>query len=471
MSVLAVASPELHGIAKDLFSDHCVVAITPVAGEFEWAENVAWTIARAAASTGRRTALIDLSLDDPRLHKQAAHAKDTGIVDAFLFGASLQHVASKEEDANLHFIGVGTPPLEPEEVWASDRWQRLFRGFKKEEALLLLFMPTEALDALTLPPDLIVALAPSGFDSGGPRAPQLRSAIDRGIPLAVVTDGPDPAPETPAVDSESRVAPVEEPTDATRRASSLPRKILLSLLGVAIAATVAIAILRQSNGNAVQLQNEPAPDSILTEISADSPPRAATPALEPEVAAEEGPDSAISEQEADELPALQAPSIEAESLPYSIQVAAWGQRSQALEHVAQFYGAGTAATITAVPRDSARVWYRVVVGAVSDYSAAAELRERLRADGLIGSTRGVLIETPLSLLLETLPDTVSAGEAVRGLRESGIPAYIVSMPDGTAQVLLGAFESPDQADLINSVLPEVGRNLSRTLVSRVGIAR
>ena len=121
MNVSAVASPELHGIAKDLFSDHCVVAITPVAGDSEWIDIIAWTIARAAASTGRRTALIDLSLDDPRLHKQAAHAKDTGIVDAFLFGASLQHVASKEEDANLHFIGVGTPPLEPEEVWASDR--------------------------------------------------------------------------------------------------------------------------------------------------------------------------------------------------------------------------------------------------------------------------------------------------------------------------------------------------------------
>ncbi len=471
MNILEVATPDLLRIAKELFSDRCVVAITPAAGDSRWVEKTAWNIARAAASTGRRTALIDLDLDDPRLHSQAREPKDTGIVDAFLFGASLQHVASQEETPNLHFIGVGTPPGEPEEVWANDRWQRLFRGFKKEEAILLLFLPPAALECVALAPDLILAVAPRGFDATGPDAPQLRSAIDRGVPMAVVTDGPEPAPTNQSADPDDRVAQSEQPVEATDRRSGLPRKVVLSVFGVVVAATIAVLVLLQSNRGTVPDTPEPMPEAPLPAGFEDSTPQTAEPLVEADAVPQAHTDSVVDTQEAEELTDRSTTAPEIDSLRYSIQVAAWGQLSQARDHVAQFFSAGVAATITAVPRDSSRLWYRVFVGATTDYGAASDLRQSLRVDGLIGSTRGVLLETPLALLLETHPDTLSGREAARGLRESGIPAYIVSMPDGTAQVLLGAFESPDQADLIISVLPEAGRNLSRTLVSRVGIAR
>jgi hypothetical protein len=45
------------------------------------------------------------------------------------------------------------------------------------------------------------------------------------------------------------------------------------------------------------------------------------------------------------------------------------------------------------------------------------------------------------------------------------------MPDGSVQVLLGAFESPDQAGLSDSVFADAGDDLSMTLVSRVGTTR
>ena len=116
MKVQEFALPDFSGSAASLFADRWVIAITSLAEDSDWATAAAWSVARAAAETGRRTALIDLCLDEPKLHTQATRPLDTGIVDAFLFGASLQHVASQDENPNLHFIGVGTPTAEADEV-------------------------------------------------------------------------------------------------------------------------------------------------------------------------------------------------------------------------------------------------------------------------------------------------------------------------------------------------------------------
>jgi hypothetical protein len=46
---------------------------------------------------------------------------------------------------------------------------------------------------------------------------------------------------------------------------------------------------------------------------------------------------------------------------------------------------------------------------------------------------------------------------------------MLSQPDGSALLLTGAFETPDQAQLTDSVLP--ASEESRTVVSRSGVAR
>ena len=440
MSGLEFELPDLSGAATSLFSDRCTIAITSESGDCDWAVRATWSIARAASTTGRRIALVDLDLENPRLHTQMSDPKDIGIVDAFLFGASLQHVASRVESPNLHFIGVGTPPTDPEEVWASDRWQRLSRGFEKEGALLLLFLPPAGLEFLPFTPDLILAVSPRGFGPEGPKSPQIRSAIDRGVPVAVVTDSPSPAQAVETADSGEDTTHPEPLSDAGSGRSGLPLKILLSMFGVAVIAVAAVSMLSRSD------------EEIPLVLPTDSAPRTAEPLVE-------------------HLHDRPAPPRTADPLPYSIQVAAWARLSQAQDHVTRFQRAGLEATISVVPRDSSRVWYRVLVGAVPDYDSAGELRRRLREDGLIGPTRGVLLKTPYALLVATHADMSSGEAAVRGFRESGVPAYIVSLPDGSVQVLVGAFESPGQVELIDSVFPRAGHDPSMILVSRVGIAR
>jgi cell division septation protein DedD len=467
MSVREYAIPELPGVASSLFSDCYVVAITPATGNTQWAAEAVWRIARAAAATGRSTALIDLNLENPSLHTLAKHPRDTGIVDAFLFGASLQHVASPDEDPNLHFIGVGTPPTEVEDVWASSRWQRLSRGFGQEEALLLLFLPPEALEALSLAPDLIIAVTPSGFGPRGPRSPHIRSAIDRGVPLAVVSEPPEPALGNQTPNSEEGIHRVRHSTVTAVRAPRLKRKGIWPVVGVAVAAVVTASFLLISRREASLSPFNPASDAGDPPVisRSDSTPQGAET-----VTASDEPASPAPEEAAG-LPAAPTPSPPADTLGYSIQVAAWSQLSRALAHFTELTQAGVSTTISAVSRGSDGVWFRVIAGAVADRSAAETLLQRLRSDGTIDETGGFLVNTPFAFLLETHPDARSGEQALRGLRESGIPAYIVSMSDGSVQVLVGAFESHDQAEMADSAFPEAGRDLSRVLVTRVGIAR
>jgi hypothetical protein len=416
-----------------------VVAITPVAGDSEWVTETTWSIARSVADTGRRTALIDLHLEDPELHARATRPSEAGIVDAFVFGASLQHVASQDENPNLHFIGVGTPTSEVDEVLENKRWERLSRGFHKEEALLLLFMPSSALDSLSIQPELIIALSPHGFGKVGPSSPQLRSARDRGVPVAVIID-PDAHDDGDFVST----------ADKSHRAKKKRLKGLLPLVGVVLSVVLMVAIaydrLRDTNG--------------LPTIERSGIVDTAMPSIENSI-----------QEVGTEMPVVPTPTGPVDTLAYSIQVAAWAGLEDAIEHYTELADAGVTATISAVARDSERVWYRVFAGVEPTRSAAVQLRDDLRSRGIIGSVRGVLANTPFAYLLATHPDTSSALLQVEGLRESGIPAYIVSMPDGPVQVMFGAFESADQAALADSVLSEAGRSLSRVLVTRVGIAR
>ena len=460
MTVPEYAVPDLPRVARDLFSDRCIIAITPETDDSAWATRTAWAIARAAAATGRRTALIDLNLENPSLHVEAKEPQDTGIVDAFSFGASLQHVVSRDDDPNLFFIGVGTPPADTAEVMGSTRWQRLSRGFGREEAILVLFLPPAGLDEISLTPDLVVAIAPEGFGTHGPRSPQLRSAVDRGTLLISICEPQVGHPEAPS-GAGGRTTGAGEVKTTPKRRSGTSRKILIPFLGVAVTAFVAAAVLWLTGAEAPQSPTEPQPEPKQQAL--ESPTQATV------AAAETMADTAgITDSVA---PSLVVPAPPADTLWYSIQVAAWARLSRAFAHFTDLTRAGVTAMVSAVPRDSSRVWYRVLVGAVPDRTSARELRQSLRDARTIAPDRGFLMNTPYALLLATHPDRESGDRALRGLRESGVPAYIVTMPDSSVQILVGAFESREQAELADSLFPETERGLSKVLITRTGIAR
>jgi HlyD family secretion protein len=159
---------------------------------------------------------------------------------------------------------------------------------------------------------------------------------------------------------------------------------------------------------------------------------------------------------------------EADSLFYSVQVAALGGLDGALEYANQFETVAPA-TVSAVLRGQNLVLYRVMVGALPDAESASELRQRLRADGLLTGADGIVVRTPHALRIGRRPNATSGAQTVRSLRAAGIPAYMLSQPDGSALLLTGAFETPDQARLTDSVLP--ASEEARSVVSRSGVAR
>jgi hypothetical protein len=135
---------------------------------------------------------VDLSLDDPVLHTGVQDPPETGIVDAFLFGASLEHVSNQQDVPGLHFIGVGTPPSDSAKVWGSPRWERLVRGFASEGAVLLLYVPASGLGHLAVTPDLIVVLSPRNEPARDRETKVRQLASERGIPAVRIVPGPTP---------------------------------------------------------------------------------------------------------------------------------------------------------------------------------------------------------------------------------------------------------------------------------------
>ena len=63
----------------------------------------------------------------------------------------------------------------------------------------------------------------------------------------------------------------------------------------------------------------------------------------------------------------------------------------------------------------------------------------------------------------------AAAQAKQGLRARGVPAYIVEASDGSVRLFVGAFETPQQARLADSIL--TAANIEGTLVPRAGKAR
>lgn len=120
-----------------------VLAATPFARQDSWASRAAVLMAREWAGEGLRIFLMDLGLEVPSLHEVLGLANEEGVSDAFLFGASIQHIAKPALDNAVFFASAGAPPGDPEEVLGHPRWNDLAGGFSEAEATLLLFLPTE----------------------------------------------------------------------------------------------------------------------------------------------------------------------------------------------------------------------------------------------------------------------------------------------------------------------------------------
>lgn len=428
MTTREVTPAHFPNLAATLVADRTVVAFTPATNDVAWAVTATWAAARAIARAGRRVGLVDLSLERPALEQGAKDVAEEGIVDAFTFGVSMGHVA-REQEPDLYFLSVGTVPTDPDEVWGSERWRRLARGFRQEDALLLLFVPPAALPRLNLDLDGLVVLSPVGYAPDGLTFPGIGERLKRGTSLIAVVCDQRPAPR-PTPPPARRPSPGVPPP---------PRRPAVRGALIAAAAVVglgAVLVIGLGIGGV---------EGIEGIEGAVAEPKVGAVAVAP-------------------VPSM--PSMPSDSLFYSVQVAAFNQAEPATAYARQLDDAG-AATVSPVRLGRQGLWFRVVVGALPTPAEADSLLRALWRRGVVERPNGTILRTPHAFLLGREPTLAAAGDRAEGLREREIPAYIVPAPDGSAGLWAGAFESQDQARAADSLLRLAG--LSATLAPRMGI--
>lgn len=430
-----------------VLTGHTVVAIIQATKNDRWAGHQTWNIARATARDESRVVLVDLSLDRPVLDDGAERLGEEGIVDAFLYDVSLNHVAQQQELPGLHYIGVGTPTHQPEAVWSHARWERLAKGFANEGALLLLFMAPSAIPFMVLKPDGMIVLDRHRTGASKPRLPINPHWLDQvpiitslvepapaEEPVPKVVSSRGPAPDTSPVTEEKTAARDEERVGTFRHR---PRKTRNLRVGVGVVAIVVlaaiIAVFRLSGNTAGGPSVDASTDSVPSEPAA--------------------------------VGASGGTGRDADSLFYSVQVAAFDAWDRAMEYASRLERESLAAAVTPI-RIGGRIWYRVILGALATAQSADTVLKALWRDGLVEAGQGTILRTPQAFDLGSRQSVDLAREETQRLRDGGIPAYSV-VTAGVARILVGAFETPEQSGVAESLLTAAG--LPATLIPRTGI--
>lgn len=467
MTAPQLVAEDLGEAIPRLLADASVVALVPATELRGWAAEMAWFIAQAAATGGRRTALVDAFVDAPTLHQVAGTPNDVGLVDVFEYGASLNRIVQSQPDANLFFVPAGTFAPDAQPVMANPRWRRLSAGFRHEEALLLLYVSAEHLGTLAAEPDGLIVLAPQGLDLAVTAAPAVATAVAQGLRLIAVVAHrsapglslvPDQATEAPSAEPAAELPPPAigaAPAEAAPpEGPEAPRPLALLVdrrpsrrwpwIAAVVAAAAAGATgwiwlrqLREARAVAAETARR---DSLAA--AAARAARQSEAARRAALAARAGP------------------------LPFVVQVAAPDRLDVAFAAADSLEAHGTPAIIAPLRLARQGPLYRVFAGPFPSGAAAESVLIQLRGAGTLGPREGAAAELPLSLALTGgLTAPAAAAERAR-LRTAGVPAFVLAQADGTFRLFAGAYDAAVQAALLQDLLTPTGS--AGDLVPRTG---
>lgn len=161
------------------------VVATKGAREDGWAMETAVGIARAWSESGCKVLLADTALADATLHECLDIDNAEGVTDTVVFGSSVRRVAKRSDKGAFLIITAGTASADPGAVLASERWERLSRGFMEAGVTFISYLGAES-DGKTA----ILGLATDVVVLAGP-AEDAGSAIDAsGAPVRAVLGPP-----------------------------------------------------------------------------------------------------------------------------------------------------------------------------------------------------------------------------------------------------------------------------------------
>lgn len=454
-----------------------VLLLLDASGDRGWAADAAVALASGWARAGRRIVLADLHLEDPVLHERAGVPNLDGVVDVFLYGASLARTARAVPGRGFYLISAGTYTPDPEDVLRHPRWSKIVSGFADANATLLLFAPagTPGLDALAESVGAAVVLGDAGrlpagvraravvVPPGAPAAPErevlrepepdaarkdpLIGEYANGIPASTLPAAARRPPRQPDL---SEPPPPEAPPRRRKRPAREERKVspvLLVLLALVVLGAAGYWVLQASPGLMARMGlggGEVAVAPTPAAVPAPAPAAAPTPAGVP--------------------------------LPYAVQVKAFPSLASARQ-----YAGGEAARYPGIPFYVSLEWidgvpyYKVLTGLLPDTVAAARLRDRLVESGVIDQADALeelsLIQyTPLAFDLGEFPTRPAAEARADSLLEREVPSYPVAVPYSAGperwRLYGGAFRDSTAAEGMRRHLAEKG--VQAGLVQRTG---
>jgi hypothetical protein len=418
----------------------------------DWGALAAARLSAAWASEGRRIVLADLHLDRPMLHADGGPSELEGLVDVFLYGASLSRIASAAPDGAYYLIPAGTYAPDPAEVYRHPRWKKLVAGFRDTEATLLLFAPGDSPDLPALaewtseaillgshtPPELVDELERSGISvlaalapAKGASAQARRAAVERRAAAGTMAGG-----------GVGDQADLELPPPARRRRTERrgPTILLFAILLLVVLGAVVylVATLR--------------PDLLP------------------------GGGGAVPGGQSSGLFSSSA-SMEGEMLVYSVQVKAFTSLAAAREELALAQRRASATTFFISPEEIQGVlYYKILAGLAADTLAANRVRDRLVQVGVIEPSDAIgtwsLVQyAPMAYRLGEFPTREAAESRADSLMALQIPTYPVSVPysDGSYRwhLLAGAYRDSSNADRMGGMLAAAGN--PAPLAPRIGV--
>lgn len=422
----------------DTLDGYCALVVTgvdPVA-----TGKVAVSLARVQAAR-RRVAVGDLFAESPPIQELVTSEDPHGLVDSFLYGVSLSRIAYEVPDAGQLFVmPSGTEPPTYEEILPNPRWHRLTAGFREVGALLVLAVPASAPHI----EDLVSATDGAILVGEG---------VPRKLPVAtVIASVREPKPE-------GELAAAELPT-TSRRPSSRRRwsrgRIAAAaglLLTLALAGAAAWLAYRPLAGNGGHARVGPKPDSSrpknVVALNKDS--------LSADSASAAGPIVA--------LPTAVNPSDSLQSSGFAVELMAANTQAGAILKLQQDGKKIPAATFAPVLVQGVR-WYKVIGGAFSDRGGADSLLAGLRRLKVLDPDKGSVVRLPFAFRIDSGVPAAAVPGMVATNADHGLPVYALRQTDGTAWLLVGAFESVDQSTLYAESLRASG--ITPVLVYRKG---
>ena len=130
-----------------------------------WGPDLAVEIGRRWVGEGASVHLVDLNLDDPRLHGPLEAELGEGMTDALFYGASLGRVLRPA--AGLQFATTGTPVPDPGALLESDGLKHVLRRLLERGGISMLYVCLGAPGSVRVldGADQVVLLSEPGFDA------------------------------------------------------------------------------------------------------------------------------------------------------------------------------------------------------------------------------------------------------------------------------------------------------------------